>query len=50
MLKGIFGVNSLFVHMTWEDPISFYCEIKVVMIIKKIVIVCYIPAESMWRK
>ena len=23
------GVNSLFVNMTWENPISFYCQIKV---------------------
>ena len=21
-----FGVNSLFVNMTWENPISFFCE------------------------
>ena len=28
------GVNSLFVNMTWEfNPISFYCEIKVILII-----------------
>ena len=27
------GVKSLFVNMTCENPISFYCEIKVIIII-----------------
>ena len=31
------GVNSLFVNMTWENPISFYCEIKVRIIITIII-------------
>ena len=28
MLNDILGVNSLFVNMTRENPISFYCEKK----------------------
>ena len=32
------GVNSLFVNMTWENSISFYCEIKVIIIIAIIII------------
>ena len=27
------GVNSPFVNMTWENPILFYCEIKLIIVI-----------------
>ena len=37
------GVNSLYVNMTWENPISFYCEIKVIIII--MIIDAYYPED-----
>ena len=33
------GVNSRFVNMTWENPISFYCQIKVVVIMMMMIII-----------
>ena len=36
----LLSVNSLFVSMTWENPILLYCEIKVIIII--IIITCRI--------
>ena len=30
LFQNHLGVNSLFVNMTWENPISFYWEIKVI--------------------
>ena len=44
--SSILGVNSLFVNMTWENPISFYCEIKVVIII--IIIIIYRNTRFKW--
>ena len=32
------GVNSVFVDMTCENPISFYCKMKIIIIIIIIII------------
>ena len=39
------SVNSLFVNMTLENPIPFYCEIKVIIII----IICSIKIVNLWK-
>ena len=36
------GANSLFVNMTWENPISFYYKIKVMIVIIIMIIILII--------
>ena len=36
------GVNGLFVNITWENPISFYCKTTVIIIIIIIIIITII--------
>ena len=44
------SVNSLFVNMTLENPIPFYCEIKVIIIIIIIIIIiCSIKIVNLWK-
>ena len=36
------GVNSLYINMIWENPISFYFEMKLIIIIMNIITIIII--------